>query len=604
LVATTIVEIIARHSRRTPDTLAILAPGRTPLTYQALTDQIDAAIRAVAAAGFRRGDRVALALPDGPEMAVALLAVTGSATCVPLNPALDEASYRAAIEASRIDALIVPYGEDTPAVRAANALTVPIIRLVFTPVDAAGTFTLVSGSPRAAVEADAPMPEDVALLMQTSGTTARPKGVPLTHRLLVEPMLSYARRLGLTSADRCLCVTPLFTGAGVRRSLFPVLVVGGSVVCTPGLNGNSFVDWLNEFKPSFYNAVPTVHQAVLAQLDRYGCAPRSTLRFIVSGSVAMPADLQSRLEDAFGAPVVQGYGLTETGTVAEDPLPPGCRRAGSAGLPVDNEFAILGDADARLPTYEVGEIVVRGPEVFGGYEDNPEANDEAFRGGWFRTGDLGYVDPEGYLFLVGRVKDLINRGGFKVAPTAVDAALLRHPAVREAATLAMPHPTLGEDVVTAVVLHPGARVTPQALRDFAFERLSAYMVPSQVILVEELPRTVLGKVKRSELGVILAPRLQAKFSPPRDRNEELVAGFFGEVLRRDDVGAFDHFFELGGDSLSGTQLVTLVNSTLKVNLDVASLFRRPTVAEFAAELPSAGSANLLSGPPPITSYER
>jgi len=604
LAATTIVEIIARHSRRTPNALAILAPGRTPLTFRALADQIDSAIRALAAAGFRRGSRVALALPDGPEVAVALLAVTGSATCVPLNPALDEASCRAAIQASRIDALIVPAGDDTPAVRAANALTVPIIRLAFTPVDPAGTFTLVSESPRAAVKADAPAPEDVALVIQTSGTTARPKAVPLTHRVLVEPMLSYARRLGLTSADRCLCVTPLFTGAGIRRSLFPVLAVGGSVVCTPGLDGNSFVDWLNDFEPSFYNAVPTVHRAVLAQLDRYACAPRSTLRFIVSGSVAMPADVQNRLEAAFGAPVVQAYGLTETGTIAEDPLPPGCRRAGSAGLPVDNEFAILGDADAPLPTYEVGEIVARGPEVFGGYEDNPEANDEAFRSGWFRTGDLGYVDNDGYLFVVGRVKEQINRGGFKVAPTAVDAVLLRHPAIRDAATLAMPHPTLGEDVVTAVVLHPGAHVTPQALRDFAFERLSAYMVPSQVILVEELPRTVLGKVKRSELGAILAPRLQAKFSPPRDRKEELVAGLFGEVLGRDEVGAFDHFFELGGDSLSGTQLVARVNSALKIDLDVVSLFRRPTVAEFAAELPSDSSVGPQSGPSPITPYER
>jgi acyl carrier protein len=186
----------------------------------------------------------------------------------------------------------------------------------------------------------------------------------------------------------------------------------------------------------------------------------------------------------------------------------------------------------------------------------------------------------------------------------VDAALLGHPAVRDAATFAVPHPTLGEDVVTAVVLQAGVHVTPQALRDFAFDRLSAYMVPSQVMPVEELPRTVLGKVKRSELGTILASRLPAKFSPPRDRKEELVAGFFAEVLGRDDVGAFDHFFELGGDSLSGAQVVARVNSTLKINVDMATLFKRPTVAEFAAELPSNGSASLLSGPPPITRQER
>ena len=603
-IANTIVALIGSQSHRAPDALAILAPGRTPLTFQALTRQIDTAILSLAAAGFGRGDRVALALPNGPEMAVALLAVTGGASCVPLNPALDEASYRIAVQTLHIDALIVPEGEDTPAVRAAHSLAVPIIRLAFSPVDRAGTFTLVAESSRPAVTAGTPAHEDVALLLQTSGTTARPKAVPLTHRLLVEPALTRARRLRLTSGDRCLCMAPLSTSTGIRRSLFPVLVVGGSVVCTSGLSGNSFVDWLDEFEPTFYSGAPAIHRAVLDELDRRGDMPRSTLRFIVTGSAATPADVESRLEGAFGVPVVQAYGMTETGVIAQNPLPPGRRRAGSAGLPVDNEFAILDGAGARLPPEEVGEIVVRGPEVFGGYEDHPEANREAFCDGWFRTGDLGYVDRDGYLFIVGRVKELINRGGFKVSPATVDAALLRHPAVRDAATFAMAHPTLGEDVVTAVVLRAGVHVTPQALRDFAFAHLSAFMVPSQVMPVEELPRTVLGKVNRGELATLLAPRLRAKFSPPRDRNEELVAGFFAEVLGRDDVGAFDHFFELGGDSLRGAQLVMRVNAALGIDLDVTCLFRRPTVAEFAVELASNGRASPQSGPPPITPQER
>ncbi len=316
----------------------------------------------------------------------------------------------------------------------------------------------------------------------------------------------------------------------------------------------------------------------------------------------MPADVESRLEGAFGVPVVQAYAMTETGVIAQNALPPGCRRAGSVGLPAENEFAILDGAGTRLPADEVGEIVVRGPGVFGGYEDNPEANHEAFRDGWFRTGDLGYVDRDGYLFIVGRVKDLINRGGFKVSPATVDAALLLHPTVRDAATFAIPHPTLGEDVVTAVVLREAAQVTPQELRDFAFEHLAVQMVPSHVMPVKELPRTVLGKVKRGELATLFAPCLRAQFLPPRNRNEELVAGYFAEVLGRDDVGAFDHFFELGGDSLRGEQLVMRVNSALGTDLGVASLFRRPTVAEFAAELASNERAS--ARPPLITPRER
>lgn len=603
-IADTIVACIRNESLRSPDALAILAPRRMPLTFRELMRQIDATILSLAAAGVGRGDRVALALPNGPEMAVALLAVTGCATCVPLNPALDEASYLVALQTLRVDALIVPEGEDTPAVRAAQSMMLPIMRLAFSPVDPAGRFTFVAGSSRTAVAAGTPAPEDVALVLHTSGTTARPKAVSLTHRLLVEPSLARARRLRLTSADRCLCVVPLFTSSGIRRCLFPALVVGGSVVCTPGLIGDSFIDWLDEFAPSFYSGAPAVHRAVLDEIERRETVPRSALRFVLTGSAALPANLESRLHAALGVPVLQGYGMTETGTIAQNPLPPGRRRSGSVGLPVGNEFAILDTTGTFLPPGESGEIVVRGPEVFGGYEDNPEANLQAFFEGWFRTGDLGYVDQNGYLFIVGRVKELINRGGLKVSPSAVDAAMLQHPEVVDAATFAMPHATLGEDVVTAVVLREPVHVSSQALRDFAFEHLAAFMVPSQIVPVPELRRTPAGKLQRRELAKLFAPLLRAQFTPPRDRTEEQVAGFFAEVLGIDGVGAFDNFFELGGDSLRGAQVVMRVNSTMGTDFAISCLFRRSTVAEFAAELALASRASAQSVSPPITPVRR
>jgi len=601
--ASTIVELIARHALRTPDAVAILAPGRPPLTFRALTRQIDAAILTLAAAGFGRGDRVALTLPNGPEMAVALLAVTGGATCVPLNPALDEASCRVVLQALRVDALIVPRGEHTPAVRAAHSLTLPIIRLAFSPIDPAGTFTLVADSSRPAVTPEPPAPEDVALVLHTAGSTAKPKAVPLTHRLLVEPSLMRARHLQLTSADRCLCVRPLFTAGGMRRCLFPPLVVGGSVVCTPGLDGNSFIEWLDEFAPSFYSGAPAVQRAVLEELECRGGAPRPTLRFILSASAALPASLAIRLEAALGVPVLQGYGTTETGVIAQNPRPPRLRRVGSVGLPVSNEFAVLGGAGAFLPPGEMGEIVVRGPEVFSGYEDNAEANRDAFFEGWFRTGDLGYVDRDGYLFIVGRANELINRGGFKVSPSAVDAAMIRHPEVVDAATFAVPHATLGEDVVTAVVVRKQAQVTAQALRDFALEQLSVFMVPSQMMLLPDLGRTPAGKLNRAELAITLRQHLRAEFSAPRGAQEALVAGVFSEVLGVDGVGAFDNFFELGGDSLRGAQVVVRVNSALGSNLGVVDLFKRPTVAEFATELTAAATGR-QSGPPPLRPRQR
>ena len=595
----TIVELIACQSRRTPDALAILAPGRSPLTYRGLTQRIDNAIDALAAAGVGRGDRVALAVPNGPEMAVALIAVMGCAECAPLSPLLDEAAYLVALRTLHVDVIVVPEGGDTPVVRAAQALTLPVIRLAVLPHEPAGSFCLIASLSRPRAVVAVPELGDVALVLQTSGTTAQPKVVPITHGNLAAGALARARHVRHTSVDRCLCVAPLYSGMAIRRCLVPVLVSGGSVVCAPGYDANLFFAWLDEFEPTFYMAVPAFHRAVLDEYERRGGTPPPTLRFIGSESATLPVDMERRLEGTFGVPVVQGYGLTETGLIAQTPLPPRHRRAGSVGIAVDGEIAVLDGNCWRIPSDQPGEIVVRGAAVFGGYEDDLEANREAFHDGWFRTGDLGYVDRDGYLFIVGRAKELINRGGTKVSPTAVDAVFLGHPAVRDVGTFPVPHPTLGQDVVTAVVLHECAQLTPQELRDFAFAHLPVFAVPSRVVLVANLPRTPRGKLKRDELSEVFSPQLHVAFTLPRDGNEERVARYFAEVLGRDNVGAFDHFFQLGGDSLHGARLVTRVNSDLGTDIGVACLFRRPTVAEFAAELASAINAQPMSALPPI-----
>jgi oxalate---CoA ligase len=598
-IATTLVDVVRDHAQRTPDALAILAPGRPPLDYRGLSHALDATIERLAAAGFGRGDRVALALPDGPELAVALMAVSGCATCVPLNSTLDETSYRVAFSRLRVDALIVPLAatsaDDTPATRTADALSLPVIRLAFAPADPAGVFTLLPAAARPAKIAVGSAADDIALVLHTSGTTEQPKAVPLTHRLVVGPALARARQFGLTAADRCLCVRPLFTAGGMRRCLFPVLAVGASVVCTPGLGGESFVAWLEAFEPTYYSGSPTIQRALIDELEQRGGAMRSTLRFILSASAALPASLGSRLEEMLGVPVLQGYGMTETGIVAQNPLAPGASRAGSVGLPVGNEFAILGDAGLWLPPGEIGEIVVRGAEVFGGYEDDPAANRKAFFQGWFRTGDLGYVDRDGFLFIAGRVKELINRGGFKVSPSAVDAAVTRHPDVVDAVTFAVPHATLGEDVVTAAVLRQPSTATAQSLRDFVFGELAAFMVPRQILLVPDLPRSAAGKVQRAEIAAKFGPHLRVPFLAPRGPHEERVARWFAEVLGVDNVGASDNFFELGGDSLHGAQLIGRVNAEQGTTLEVACLFRRPTVAEFAAELEEVAGADSAPG---------
>jgi acyl-CoA synthetase (AMP-forming)/AMP-acid ligase II len=595
--AITIVDVIRDRARVVPQAPALLAPGRTTLTFAMLVEAIDYAIERLHQAGFGRGDRIALALPEGPEMAVAVLAVSGCATCVPLSSELDEASYRVALEALRIDALIVG-DANTSAAHTADLLGIPVVGVSFDRSGPAGVFRLVAATSRSPRGADPPASDDVALVLHTSGTVQRPKAVPLAHRMLVAPALERARQYGLGARDRCLCVRPLFTRGGLARCLFPALVVGGSVVCTPGPRGHSLVEWLAHFAPTFYSGAPAIHRALLDEIEARASVPPLALRFILSASAPLPPALAERLERTLGVPVLQGYGMTETGVVAQNPLPPRRSRVGSVGLPAGNEFTIVGDGDRPLPPNEIGEIVVRGPEVFSGYENDPAGNEQAFIDGWFRTGDLGHVDADGFLFIDGRAKELINRGGFKVSPSAVDAALLRHPEITDAITFGVPHATLGEDVVAAVVVRNGRALGASAVRDFAVRNLAAFMVPSQIVLIDDLPRSASGKVRRTDIAALLQSQLRPPFTAPRGDREALVARVFSDVLGVGSVGAFDNFFELGGDSLRGAQIVTRVNAEARTGLDVGSLFRSPTVAEFASELESAAPAR--AGLPPIT----
>jgi acyl-CoA synthetase (AMP-forming)/AMP-acid ligase II len=594
--------LVALQAARQPHAPAILAPGRATLTFGALAGLIDSTTAKLAAIGIGIGSRVALVLPDGPEMATTLYAVTEAATCAPLDPSIDEPSCVVLLRRMRIDAVIVADGRDVAARRAATSLGVQIIALSPRRGAAAGAFDLATADPRPAVPRMPLHRDDVALILHTSGSTAAPKIVPVSYANLVSGALSRVPLLQLTAADRGLCVSALTTAAGIRRSLFPVLTAGGSIICTPGFDLAMFFDLLDEFRPSFYAAGPAVHRAILDEALRRGVAGHS-LRFILCGTGALTAEVQHGLERAFGVPAIHAYGMTETSTIAQNPLPPGERRAGSVGVPAACEVAILGDDGELLSDGQTGEIVVRGPTVFTGYENDDEANRRAFHRGWFRTGDLGQLDADGYLFVAGRLKEIINRGGAKVLPLEVDAALMAHAGVADAACFGVPHPTLGEDVVAAVALRPDTPITAQQLRDAALERLPAHMVPSRVVLVESIPRDAQGKLRRGELAEVLAQAMRIEFTPPHGPLQQLVAASFREVLGLERIGAHDNFFALGGDSLRGTQALVRMNAALGLDLTAIELFRRPTVAEFAARLAIATGTTRV-GPPPLTPRTR
>jgi len=568
-------------AERRPDAPAILAPGRTPLTHAALRAQIGLVGHALAAGGHGSPLRIALAVPSGAELAVALLAVGAHAGCAPLNPELDEGMVRRVLQAMRVDALIVLPDDDAPARRAACSLSIPIIELVTAPDRPAGCFTLripATGSPRDAASAT-PAGDDIALVLHTSGTTAAPKIVPLTHRRLTDSALARIELSRLSPGDRCLLGAPLFTAAGLRRGLLPPLLAGGSVVCPDGFDAVEFVNLIETFEPTFYTAPAAVQVAILEELIRRPHPLRHRLRFAETSGAPIAEPTRRRLEELLGVPVVIGYGITEAGSIAQTPLPPVVTPAGSVGLPTRMEISVRDDGGVELPADRQGEIFVRGPEVFGGYENDPQATAEALREGWFRTGDLGWRDAEGFLFVAGRVKELVNRGGIKIAPAEVEAVLMEHPAVTEAAAFALPHATLGEDLAAAVVLHQEA--TETQLRDHASRRLAAFKVPTRIFVLPEIPKAALGKPRRSELARVAAELMHDEFVPPRTDTERRVAAMFADILQVERVGANDSFLQLGGDSLRGVRLLAQLREAFGLTMRLDSLFREPTVAAIA-----------------------
>ena len=295
---------------------------------------------------------------------------------------------------------------------------------------------------------------------------------------------------------------PLFHIHGLIAATLSSLAAGASVSCTPGFNAFRFFGWFDEARPSWYTAVPTMHQAILALAGRHGdTIARGRLRFVRSSSSSLPPQVMEELEATFGVPVIEAYGMTEAAhQMASNPLPPRPHFAGSVGIAAGPEIAIMDDGGRLLAPGDLGEVVIRGRNVTDGYENNPDANAKAFADGWFRTGDQGVLDAEGYLRLTGRLKELINRGGEKISPLEVDVVLMDHPAVAQCVTFGVPHDKLGEDVAAAVVLRDGAAVTDHALRDFLGERLAPFKVPRRILFLDEIPKGATGKLQRIGLA--------------------------------------------------------------------------------------------------------
>lgn len=591
-----IPSLLATRSRTHASRAALETPAGDVVTHAELAAHvagIGAGLRAAGIPTRRRRPRIAIVMPNGADLAVSLLGVTGVGEAAPFNPASTAAELDRYFQSTGIDAVLMRADANGPAVAVAEAAGLPLLRL--TPR------LEIAGFEQRAAELPLADADDIALVLLTSGSTGRPKIVPLTHRNVCVSAGDVCRSLRLSEGDRCLCMWEQHHIGGLVDLLLAPLSAGGSVIVTPGFDAAAFFDLLHAKSPTWFQGVPTTLNELVRQARRTAAIPqRGSLRLVRSVAAALPPTLMRELEELFGVPVIQTFGMTEAGPlITSTPLPPGKRVPGSVGASCGPDIRIVpaaamaegGESTGRL----VGEVAIRGPNVFSGYENDDKANATAFRDGWFFTGDMGFIDADGNLHLTGRIKQLINRGGEKINPQEVDDALLCHPAVAEAATVAVPHKTLGEDVAAAVVLEGVA--TADELRRFLATRIAAFKIPRQLLVLDRLPRNPVGKLDKIAIsGLLATAHAETGHVAPRTDLEALVAGIWERELGVPAVGVHDDFAVLGGDSLSSVRILLAVERAIGGRVPQHVFAHASTVAAIAAELAAAGvQAGRLGG---------
>lgn len=488
-----VVHMLAEAAGTAPGREALVCGG-VRLSYAAYAGAVEGTARRLAGQGAGPGTRVALLLPNGPDLAIAIYAAMATgAQAVPLNPAYT------------LHELEPILADATPAITlaapgAAERLAPLLARLGLAPALAVGPGGLrldeVAGDPDAL---PLPRPDDLGLLQYTGGTTGLPKGVESRHSAFA---LNVSQREALVptrlDAERTLIMTPLYHVYATAMGLYLAAHARGTLVLLPAYSAEAALEAVAAERISFFAGSPTIYHGLLgtpalAQTD-FG-----SLECCFSGSAALPEATLAAWERATGASICEGYGQTEGGPVLTSNPRAGPHLAGSVGPPVPGtELRIVDPADPgrEMPPGEVGEIAARGPQIMEGYRNRPEESAAALRDGWLLTGDLGRLDAQGYLSIRDRKKDMVVVSGYNVFPREIEEALLTHPEVREAAAFGLPHPRKGE-VVAARVVAPGA--DPEALRAHLAERLVRYKLPAEIVLMEALPRTPVGKTDKAAL---------------------------------------------------------------------------------------------------------
>ncbi|WP_460451727.1 AMP-binding protein [Alsobacter sp. SYSU BS001988] len=579
---------------------ALVSTGSSALTFNELNECIGRVATSLRADGFGPNARIAVLVEDRRTAIVATVAIACAATAVPLDPRMQEAELRQTIQACGVDAIVLDSAD------ASTRFICESEDLFTWTVESGGSSPLTlkraHGEPKSQ-EWGTPNRDSVAFILQSSGTTGRSKLIPFSHGNMLAAAARMQAWFSLSAEDRCLSVAAPYYSHGLKVTVFTPLLTGGSIALPSKPTRIDLEEWFSVLQPTWYSAAPAMHLSILDHASRENAhRPDHRLRFILSGGAPMPPVSASRLEKALGAPFVEHYGLSEAAQMAANLPAPGGNRSGTCGTPWPDTLGIFDEAGRILPAEERGEVWVRGPTLTSGYLNDPDANRASFVDGWFRTGDIGSLDHDGYLTLHGRIKEVINRGGEKISPREIDDLLLTHPAVHEAAAFAVPHARLGEDVAAAVVLAPGCQAHSTELRRFLLKNLTAYKAPRQIFIVKALPKGKTGKIQRSSLTEMFGGQDKADPSPaPPDGSDPMsleteLLGVWRRLLRKETLTIDDDFFDSGGDSLLALEMLTEIDWILDPNHASAFLLEGPTIRKFSkmlAQHKAAASPTLL-----------
>lgn len=454
--------------------------------------------RQLAATNIINSDRAAIVLPNGPLMASSFLSISSYMSAAPLNPSYKQEEFEFYLDDLKPKFLLVEPNSKSLAVIAAKNLNIPVFEMKISDNQPLGTFELFDK------ETDYKNPNDYdeALVLHTSGTTSRPKIVPLSNLNIFTSAVNISKSLKLTADDHCLNIMPLFHIHGLIAVLSASAKVGASVCASNGFNALKFLDLAETQNITWYSGVPTMHQAILLRAQKNSDkAKKLNLRFIRSSSASLPPAIFEQLNDIFQTPVIEAYGMTEaTHQMASNPLPPAIQKPGLVGMPAGPEICIMNDKNEKLPQGEIGEICIKGDNVTNGYENNPEANKQSFVNDWFRTGDEGFFDEDGYLKISGRLKEIINKGGEKISPLEVDNILMDFPPIDQALCFGYKDKMLGEDIAVAIKLKENKSCTEDDIKSYANEKLAKFKIPKKIFIVEDIPKGATGKLQRIGLA--------------------------------------------------------------------------------------------------------